>query len=280
MDIHLRNISYKVDAQEHEAAWNHIGAGKWESKTFDILDQFISKDDVVLDIGAWAGPISLYAAHIASRVYAIEPDPAIFSQLEKNVSLNPELASKITCRKVAITNQNEFLPLYARSKYGESSSSLLARIRDDLFTERVQGMTIRKFIDSEKTEQIDFIKIDIEGGEFSLLPGLADDLQKMNFPTIYISFHYSFLSEHQYLLKVRSKMISRIGMKIEKYFQLDFFRKSNRRAILDTLRPLKAYKYVYTDSGQEISFSSLLSDPLLIKKHNLVFTNKKWNKIN
>jgi predicted RNA methylase len=39
--------------------------------------------------------LTLYAAKTAKEVHALDPDPVCFSELEKNISLNPAVAKKI-----------------------------------------------------------------------------------------------------------------------------------------------------------------------------------------
>jgi FkbM family methyltransferase len=276
MKIQLRNRTFVVEEGQYDEVWKYINSGKWESQTCKILDYFVGREDIVIDLGAWIGAVSLYAEQLASKVYAVEPDPVVFPFLEKNVLQNPELKSKIRCCKLAISKQNGLFTLYARKQYGVSSSSSLPRIRDGLSTEQVRGITLREFIDSEKIKKIDFIKMDIEGGEFDLLPSIIDELKNLNFPSLYISFHYNYLTEHQYLQKVKFKLLSRLLMKLESWARIELFRKTKERIILNSLQSLKDYEFVYTETGQEISPAWFQSNPSLIKNYNLVFTNKKW----
>jgi FkbM family methyltransferase len=276
MKIQIRNISFEVTDGQYYEVWNYINSGKWEPQTFKILDHFIGSKDTVLDLGAWIGAVSLYAAHPASQVYAIEPDPVVFPVLEKNVLLNPGLKSKIKCYKIALSDNNQPNTLYARNQYGSSSSSLLPRIRDGLSAEQVQGITLKRFIEYEKIKKIDFIKMDIEGGEFDLIPSIAADLKTLDYPTLYISFHYNYLTENQYYRKVKWKLISLFLMKLENWSGMELFGKMNRRMVLNCIQTLEDYKFIYTETAQEISRSDLKSHPSIIKSHNLVFTNKKW----
>lgn len=276
MKIQIRNISFEVTDGQYDEVWIYINSGKWEPQTFKILDHFIGSEDTVLDLGAWIGAVSLYAANCAMQVYAIEPDPVVFPVLEKNLLLNPGLKSKLKCCNLAISDKCQLLALYARNRYGTSSSSLLPRIRDGLSTEQVQGITLKKFIDSEKINKIDFIKIDIEGGEFDLIPSIAADLKNLDYPTLFISFHYNYLTEHQYFRKVKWKLISRLLMKLENWSGMELFGKINRRIVLKCIQTLEDYKFIYTETAQEISRSDIKSHPSILKSHNLVFTNKKW----
>jgi FkbM family methyltransferase len=276
MRIQAGDKTFKVAEGQYDETWKYVNSGKWEPQTFKILEYFLGADNVMLDLGAWIGAVSLYAAAIGSEVYAVEPDPVAFPELEKNVRQNPDFISKIKCRNLAISGTNGKLTLYARDQYGVSSSSLLPRIRDRLTDLQVDGMTLKAFIEKEKINKIDFIKMDIEGGEFELLPAISDDLKNLNFPTLYISFHYNYLTEHQYYLKVKCRLFSKVLIKLEKWTGIELFGKTNHLAVLKCLQSLELYKYIYTESGQVISHNMILSNPSLIKKHNLVFTNKEW----
>jgi FkbM family methyltransferase len=49
----------------------------------------VPKDGVVIDVGAHMGAFTLYAAlEGASRVYSYEPDPKLFSVLQRNIAAN------------------------------------------------------------------------------------------------------------------------------------------------------------------------------------------------
>lgn len=276
MKIQIRNKVYEVSKDPYKDYWEEIITGKWEPFTFTVLDYFVSPGDTVMDIGAWIGPVTLYAAHSASRILAVEPDPVAFAHLQNNLHLNPELESKITSFNVALSDKYEKFTLYARKEYGVSSTSLLPRIRDKLFTKEIQGVTLRKFIENEKIERIDFVKMDIEGSEFLLLPVIADDLRTFNYPTLYISFHLNYLTENQYFLHIKWALLSRILMKLENYTGIRLFEKKIRNIILYSLLSLKDYEFFYSDSGEKLSYSFLLSNPFFIRKHNLVISNKEW----
>jgi FkbM family methyltransferase len=274
--IQIKDKSFEAVDDLYRGAWKDINSGKWEPQTFKIIDRFVRDGDIFLDLGAWIGAVSLYAAKTASKVYAMEPDPAVFPFLIGNVEKNPDLKSKIKCYKVALSCKNEDLTLYARSSYGTSSSSLLPRIRDGLAIEKVRGITLNDFVQLERISKIDFIKMDIEGGEFELLPTIAQELKRLDYPTLYISFHYSYLKENQYLHKIKSAFLSKILMKLETLTGIELFRNACRTTVTKSLQSLKDYRFIYTENGQEINPARIQSDPLLVRKLNLVFTNRKW----
>lgn len=277
MTINIRQHNFKVDVGQNRKAWEHINTGLWEPQTFDIIDYFLKKDGTALDLGSWSGVISLYMAHKAKIVYAIDPDPLCFEELQTNIRLNPELAKKIKPHQIAISDKKNIVQLSARKKYGQSSSSILSRSRDCESSIKINTISLSDFIDQESIKQIDFIKMDIEGAEFQILPTLSNLLNELAYPTLYISFHYSYLNEHIYHQYIASKIINKLFLKIEKIFKISFFKKEIQSKTNDLFKHLDVYQYIYTASGSRVSIKHLEKHPEFIKNHDLVFTNKEWN---
>ena len=183
MDIKLRKTEFKISVGENIDAWNYINSGLWEPHSFNIFDAFINTNDTILDIGSWSGVLSLYAANKVKKVYAIDPDPVCFKELEVNIKLNSNLVDKISAHNVAISDKKETLHLYAREAYGKSSSSILSRKRDNLKSLQIETVTLLNFLKQEKIEHVHFIKMDVEGAEFKILPNIKKALEEMSYPT-------------------------------------------------------------------------------------------------
>ncbi len=130
----------------------HINTGLWEPQTFDIIDFFLKKNGIELDLGSWSGVISLYMAHKAKIVYAIDPDTVCFEELQTNLQLNPELAKKINTYQIAISSKKDTVHLSARKKYGQSSSTILARSRDCENSIKINTISLSDFINQESVK--------------------------------------------------------------------------------------------------------------------------------
>ncbi len=268
----IGSYQFNIEEAEHHEYWNYISSGSWEKETFDVLNQYISTDDVCLDIGAWAGPISLYMAKTAKRVVAIEPDPQIYSQLETNIALNKDIQPKITPIQKAIFSETGQMPLHARSKYGQSSSSLLHRSYDSLSTYICETTTLKDLCGDLKLNNIDFIKLDIEGGEFYTLPKIHESLSELNHPSLLVSFHLNHLMQAEYYALFKSQLLSKFALKTGL-----LFKKSKIESIIrDTLKGLKGYTFIYTDSGAIVSMNQLMKAPLSVSNQTLLFTNQEW----
>jgi FkbM family methyltransferase len=280
MNIVLRNCSFKINPGKNKKTWEYMNSGDWEVHSFDIFDYFIPNNGVVLDIGAWSGVLSFYAANNASRVYALDPDPICFKELIINIKLNPIFKDKVLAYNIGISNAKEIVQLSARETYGNSSSSILERKRDKEHSKMVKTVTLLDFIQEENVNSIDFIKMDVEGAEFQILPTIKKALEKVGYPTLYISFHYDYLNEHIYYNSISSSFFNKVLLKLEKILKFSLFKNKIRKKIANLYNDLLEYEYVYNTDGNVISKDFLKKNPEYIKKYDLVFTNKKWKKTN
>ena len=138
-------------------------------------------------MGVWIGPTILYGCQIAKHCYAIEPDPVAVKMLKENIKLNPKSKHKITINEIAISNKTGKI-LFGNSKgtFGDSISSVLfGNLKNSFY---VKSIRFEEFIKKNKIKDLNFIKIDIEGGETIILPDIKKYLLK-NKPAIHLSLH-------------------------------------------------------------------------------------------
>uniref|UniRef100_A0A7S0Q9V7 tRNA(Phe) (4-demethylwyosine(37)-C(7)) aminocarboxypropyltransferase n=1 Tax=Coccolithus braarudii TaxID=221442 RepID=A0A7S0Q9V7_9EUKA len=87
--------------------WDKFCAGVWEPYTFELLDSLLSSQQnaVFLDVGAYVGPLSLYAASLNATVFAVEADVDNFGSLLANVGVNAaELRDRISTHLLAVSD--------------------------------------------------------------------------------------------------------------------------------------------------------------------------------
>lgn len=119
-------------------------------------------DDVAVDLGANIGAITIPLAKSVGKVYAVEP--LYYEELERNVMLND--LRDVTVLKVGIGKE-----------IGE---------REIQFAGRVKTVPIVQFrgLHVAIKEQIDFLKMDIEGAEWSIEPEELKGIRELR-----IEFH-------------------------------------------------------------------------------------------
>jgi FkbM family methyltransferase len=144
--------------------------------------------DLFVDIGAWIGPTALPAAARGARVVAFEPDPVARAELLVNIALNG-LDDRITVHPVALANRSNVRNLTAQDELGDSMAALTRRSARGRSTQ-VQAVDVRSLLVDFEGARL--VKIDIEGGEYALLPAMYHWLQRQR-PDLMLSLHtYQF----------------------------------------------------------------------------------------
>jgi FkbM family methyltransferase len=185
----LNGVEFRCDPY-HVGWWRRASLNRWEPHTFEILDRLLDQNRVFLDIGAWIGPTTLYASKRCREVLCLEPDRTAYEHLLLNLRLNG--LRNVIPFNVALADTDSMQMMGSFSgQGGDSFTSLLAHTNGgDAFP--VMGMRWQTWLDLCKPPKIDVIKVDIEGGEFSLLPSMTSYLAQ-NKPALYLSIHAPYL---------------------------------------------------------------------------------------
>lgn len=148
------------------AFWRRYEAGKWEPATKALLAESLSPDDLFCDIGAWIGPVTLWALELGAKVIAIEPDPVAAAELNRRAP-----AAEIW--QGAVTADGAAAHLAPRFEWGDSMTRMS---RDGL---RVDGWALAEILDGRVPA---LVKMDVEGYELELLPTVAPMLAELGVP--------------------------------------------------------------------------------------------------
>jgi FkbM family methyltransferase len=130
-----------------------------------------ASDHIIIDIGAHIGTFSLLASTRIPRgkVYAIEACEDTFNFLRVNVALNR--ATNISVHHLAIMDRRGPVTLhYDCGNWGHSVVKRLSR-----WGEQVQACSLADFIEENRIEHCDFLKLNCEGAEFPILLNTAPD---------------------------------------------------------------------------------------------------------
>jgi FkbM family methyltransferase len=187
MQININNLKFQV-VNEYLEFWQRVLIKKWEPYTFNIFDRFVTKDSIVLDVGAWIGPTTLYLSQIAKQVYAFEPDLDALKILKNNIELNNFKNITVITKALSDTNSFKYMKML-----GNSESQVINFKKDD--TDLIECITFDRFLEIMDLEKVDFIKIDIEGHERYLIPTMVNYLIKNQTPML-LSLHYDFFDDY------------------------------------------------------------------------------------
>jgi FkbM family methyltransferase len=142
----------------------------------------VQSRDVVIDGGGCWGDTALYFAQRAKRVYCFECIPANLKILEGNLSLNPELGSRIQVVPKALWNRSGEKFMFEDLGPGSRPASSGKGIQ-------VETESIDEFVSKNSLPRVDFIKMDIEGAEPEALRGAEQTIRKHH-PKLAISVYH------------------------------------------------------------------------------------------
>lgn len=237
MDADIAGYQYQVDPY-HVDFWRKAIAGTWEPNTYKILTHFLDEDKNYCDIGAWIGPTVLHASQLAKQVICFEPDPTAYRYLRWNIDLNK--LKNVTSYSLALAEKMSISRMAShRGKPGDSMTSLLF----DNEGSGVDVLTLQweQFLAMSPVKDIDVMKIDIEGGEYQLMPSLKAYLAKHK-PVLYLSTHAPLLAVED--------------------------RKAKMQGLIDIL---SLYKTCLDDNLQPIDINTLVSEDALDHFRSYVF---------
>lgn len=158
--------------------------GAFEPRTVRTYARFVRPGATVLDIGANIGAHTLPLARLvgpAGRVFAFEPTDFAFSKLEANMGLNPELVPRIEATRIFLVDRlDASVPETIPSSWpldpkGDVHPKLRGRAMP---ATHARATTLDAFLDEARVGRVDFIKLDVDGFECSVLRGAAQTLRR------------------------------------------------------------------------------------------------------
>ena len=163
--------------------------GKYVKRDTDILIENVGEAEVVYDIGAHVGYFSILCSGIVGRegkVYAFEPVPMNLLFLRKHIKINKCDNIRVFDICVSDTVGEEFFDNTEGSATGHLSPEGKLKVSVN---------TLDNMLASGEIQPPDFIKINAEGAEQSILAGSTKIIEKYH-PKFLITFHGEELREN------------------------------------------------------------------------------------
>lgn len=192
--VNLKNIFFKIrkgpikgSKLEIATSNNDFLSGEYEDTMIQEISAIINRDFSFIDMGANIGFMSLCFSRLCKTVYAIEPIPAIYSSLKKNIEANN--LSNVFMYQYAISNfdgEIEFSnsPKIHGNTYIQDSYQF-KKINDKI---RVKTITVDSFISENNIKSPLVLKIDVEGAEYDVLLGSEKTIDTLR-PIIILATH-------------------------------------------------------------------------------------------
>jgi FkbM family methyltransferase len=149
----------------------------WEEDVYEVKETRLNRGGVVIDIGANIGAFSLYASYYGATVYAIEPEPNNLQALKNNIRLNDKENQVYVC-PYAISDYKGTVII---SDQGGDSTI----VDSDISGAEVEVMPLDNFFALYHINEVDVLKIDVEGAEPEIILGASkENLQKCKYITM------------------------------------------------------------------------------------------------
>jgi FkbM family methyltransferase len=190
-----------------QVAYRDLGILNYETRTLSgerylierVLPLLVPPDEAVLfDVGANCGEVSLdfRAAFPTAKIWAFEPNPVAYSTLITNVR-----ARDIDCRNSGLGHAAGTGVLHCYLNDQKSGHATMYRSMFSIYGEsyRIEGAdrlttfefditTVDLICQEEGIRTIDFLKIDVEGHELSVLKGATNKIKTGQIRAIQFEF--------------------------------------------------------------------------------------------
>ncbi|MEN9394493.1 MAG: hypothetical protein RL362_714 [Bacteroidota bacterium] len=152
---------------------------RYDRMTYRVMSQVLRPDSVSIDVGCHKGEVLEWMIELSPRGnhFAVEPLPHLAERLRLQFGEKVQVVQKALSSQVGETS-------FQYVKNAPAYSGILKRRYDtaipDIQELHVEMTTLDEMVGKEK---IDFIKIDVEGGEYAVLQGAKQTIQK-HLPTV------------------------------------------------------------------------------------------------
>jgi FkbM family methyltransferase len=153
----------------------------YETEVAGVFWSLAAVSSVTLDVGAHVGYYTVLAAYAnpSAKVYALEPLPAVFDRLSRNIRLN-NLQNVVALRSAAgaIDGEADFFHVPGIIPCSSSLSEEFMRGIPGLTRLRVGVTRIDTLAEAHHLQSIDLVKLDTETTEPEVLAGMVKALRR------------------------------------------------------------------------------------------------------
>lgn len=121
----------------------------------------IKNKKIIVDIGANTGDFSIFVSKKSKKIFAFEPVPQLYNKMKENIKLNN--VKNVRTFKYAIAENDGVV------NFNPETNNFCARVvkKGKMKFSAITWNTLYKIIG--KPKEIDLLKIDCEGGEYTLI---------------------------------------------------------------------------------------------------------------
>jgi len=174
--VDIQGFRLLIDADTRGVAPKLLLRGIYEPGMTRLLKRLVQRGMLVVDVGAHCGYMTMIAAHgvgASGLVYALEPAPAMFDLLDRNVRLN-ELRNVVALPYAASSTAGA-VSFYLDRRSTTRPSFSAENLREFGSEIRVHTLRLDDILDGR---DCDLLKIDTQGAELLVVDGALDTLER------------------------------------------------------------------------------------------------------
>lgn len=141
-------------------------------------DIHVQAGDVIIDAGAYTGDTALLFAHETGfdcTVHGFELSQENIDAYEKHLDLNPRCRGLVTMNRLALSSSSNQTVSFD-DKGGGMNPTL--KVGGTTGTQSAKTITLDDYVERSGIKQVDFIKMDIEGGEREAMKGALETIKR------------------------------------------------------------------------------------------------------
>ncbi|UTW57962.1 FkbM family methyltransferase [Kordiimonas sp. SCSIO 12603] len=174
--LHKTNdgLSFIINPKDYISRFIYLH-GIYEREFLKFLKTNLLKKTLMLDIGANIGNHSIYLSSHFDKVIAFEPNPTAYKMLEEHLEIN--CINNVDLHKVGLGHKD------AKQQFIENTSDNLGNsgfsASNSELIGSAQKLQVKKgddYIGNLSLDEINYIKIDVEGMEREVLLGLKETI--------------------------------------------------------------------------------------------------------
>lgn len=207
-DVNLKLIDLESSETLHHLEREICGNDEYKLKDIELND-----GDVIVDIGANVGIVSIYLAKRFPnvKILAYEAHPHTYSNFLKNIEAN-NVKNIIPHNLAVYSKDNETLDI-TLDVINTGSSSCFKNDEGQI-TETIPTISLDTIITNNNISSIRYLKIDCEGAEFDILEG-SKLIHEIEVQDIGIEIH-SFMKSHGKDVESLTELVKKISIKTPK----------------------------------------------------------------
>ena len=173
----------------------------------------IKSNDTIIDVGAHIGLFALFASQFCKKgkIFCFEPIKENYDLLLENLELNS--VKNIIPFSLAVSTDTKKINMYINED--EAAHSVFLK---GLKSIQVDSISLQKIFDDNKIALVDFVKMDCEGSEYTIIDTLPLDYLKR---ISKIAIEYHFTNTKPELLEELIKKIKNSGFHINLFPNYD-----------------------------------------------------------